>query len=147
MSDCVWIPPGAMFYVNATIDEKGYFQGIRLDNNGEEIPFVFPVPSGFSSLINAYLVYIALANKGSTDGMVVGAQFGAAGEDYNDDFGSTGTIDTGAVTNEEIYEVDVSGALTDIAAGDYVAVRVSIPPFSADSGDRLVIGFKFEYAE
>lgn len=151
----LWIPADAMDAINGATKGtiKTDFTGILLDAAAEEIRFVFAVPAGFSEWnanCKLQLVYIANANKaGGTDGLDIDCDFAAAGEFCNNHSGTRSGIDTDAVTDGTIYEVDLELAdgsafgMSDLAAGDYVGVKIVIPAFVADSGDRVVIGAKF----
>lgn len=151
--NCIWISNRDM-HSSGTEDYdyhavSGYHcVGVRLDAAGEYLDFNFPVPAGFAAIKKAVLVYMAqgtVAGAPATDGLDIATHAGKAGEAYYTHTDSANGIDTGAVLDENIYEVDVSAALTDIAAGDYVYMRVTVPALVVDSGDRSFLGFKFRW--
>ena len=82
--------------------------------------FVFTVPSDFGTLVSAVVVVIPDASE--TIQWDVNTDFGAGGEAHNLNSDSI-TDDTQLVTLDELEELDVSAALTDIAANDHVGLE------------------------
>lgn len=98
--------------------------------------FTFFIPTDFMGLTSCVLVYI----KRDTDNQQwqLESDYGAAGEQYNNHSESqlTGLV---AETDGRIYELDITGVLSSIAAGDYVGV-------SADPINRArVLGIRMIY--
>jgi hypothetical protein len=141
-----WVPAHGMFEGTAVAAALGDFHGWQLDTAGQYIKFNFPVPSNFDSIVEVALVYGAVGNQASTNGLDVDTDFAAAGEDYDANSDSIAAADTGAVTDKKVYEVDLTGALDGIAAGDYVGVKVTVAA-GGSPGDRVVLGFRFEWKE
>jgi len=113
---------------------------------GEEAAFFnFMVPATFVSLVSAKVVYVANADKAGTDGFDIYTHWGAAGEVYNANSDNLLDTDTGAKVVGIIYELDVSDALTGLAALDYVSVYVLADNSGIDPVDVSIIGFLFEY--
>ena len=104
------------------------------------------MPSNFDSIVKAVLVYGAVGNHASTNGLDIDTDFAAAGEDYDANSDSIAGADTGAVTDKKVYEVDLASALDGIAAGDYVGVKVEVAA-GGSPGDRVILGFRFEWKE
>lgn len=100
--------------------------------------FNFQVPDDFSSLTEAKVVIIPDATE--TIQWDVNADWGAAGESHTANSDSESNV-TQAVTNDEIEELDVSGALDGIAAGDYVGMR-----FLSDTDSLHVLGLRLKYS-
>lgn len=98
----------------------------------------FFVPADFSSLVSAVVVVIA-DNTETTQYDVV-TDFGAAGEVHTANSDSL-VNSTQAITVNEIEELDVSGALTGLAAGDYVGLV-----FNSDINILRPIGLRIKYS-
>ncbi len=142
----LWVPVHGMYKANCAESSMGDFHGYRIDTVGQYFKFNFPVPSNFDSIVKAALVYGAVGNQASTNGLDVDTDFAAAGEDYDTNSDSIAAADTGAVTDKKIYEVDLASALDGIAAGDYVGVKVVVA-VGGSPGNRVVLGFRFEWKE
>jgi hypothetical protein len=104
-----------------TLAAKGDYSVIRLADGSAQYAYgTIRIPSGFVSLVGAYIVLI----PSGTGNLAwwINTDFAAAGEAYNthsDSMGSGGSPQITAVTADKIEEIDVSDALTGIAAGDY----------------------------
>ena len=61
------------------------------------------------------------------------------GEAYNNDDRSA-VDQTVAVTASQLTEIDISGQLTGLSAGDYIAID-----FQSDISDLRIIGFEFDF--
>ncbi len=101
----------------------------------------FHVPADFSSITDAVVIVRPLTTQGAND-WDIDSDYGAAGEAYNANSESdAGT--TYSTTANQLFEVDVSGILSALAADDYVGIEITL----RDSGHDLhVIGLRFKYA-
>ncbi len=99
--------------------------------------FVFVVLNDFSSLTEAVVVIIPDATE--TVQWDLSTSVAAAGEDYNGD-DRQALNETKSVTVNDLTELDVSGQLTGLAAGDYVAVH-----FESDTPTLRIIGLRIRY--
>lgn len=63
----------------------------------------------------------------------------AVGEAYNNDDRSA-VDQTVAVTSGQLTEIDISGQLTGLSAGDYIAID-----YQSDTADLRIIGFEFDF--
>jgi hypothetical protein len=143
----LWVPVHGMYAGTCAQSSLGDFHGYRIDTAGQYFKFNFAVPSNFDSIVKAVLVYGAVGNQAGTNGLDIDTDYAAAGEAYDTHAaGAIAGADSGPVTDKLIYEVDISAALADIAADDYVGVKVTVA--AGDSpGNRVVLGFRFEWKE
>ena len=123
----------------------GFFSAIDMDAGGETVQFNIMVPDDFASIVSAKLVYVANDNKAGTDGFDIYTNWGVAGGDYNAESDNLLDTDTGAKVVGYIYELDISDALTGLAAGDYLGIWITADNSGVDPVDISIIGFKFEY--
>jgi hypothetical protein len=106
---------GVTFPYNANVQD---FASCTAANTGA-MRFNIYVPADFTTLTSAGVVVIPDATE--TVQWDVATDFGAIGEHYSANSGSL-TNSTLAVTDSYLAELDVSGALTGIAAGDNVGL-------------------------
>ena len=106
-------------------------------NASQDTHFVFQVPESFEALVNAKVVMIPDATE--TIQWDINASVAATGEAYNADDRSAADQTLG-VTASQLTEIDISGQLTGLAPGDYVAID-----FLADTANLRIIGFEFDY--
>ncbi len=110
----------------------------KVTSSTQEFNTNFFVPNDFSSLTD--MVVIILPDATETVQWDTLTDFGAAGEapDANSD---SQTDATKAVTINVIAELDISAALTGLAANDYVGCN-----FQSDTDDLRPIGLRMKYA-
>ena len=96
----------------------------------------FRCPENFGTLTEAKIVVIPIATQAAADWDTTSA-YGASGESYGTHVESN-TVSTYNVTANILFEVDVSGILTALAASDYVGLRLYN---KNDAHDVDVIGF------
>tara|TARA_Y100000310_G_scaffold281082_1_gene301311 strand:- start:17005 stop:17472 length:468 start_codon:yes stop_codon:yes gene_type:complete len=111
-----------------------------LNASGEKGLTSFYIPDDYSSLTEA-TIWIHAIGGGAAENWDIDSNYAADGEAYNQHTESdTGT--TYNVTGNTMYEIDASGILTGIAAGDYCTVTLT----SATTGhDCRVIGVRIKY--
>ncbi len=103
----------------------------------QSVHFALQVPEDFEFLDAANVIIIPDANE--TIQWDVLTSVAAAGEAYDNDDRSA-LNETLAVTINLITEVDISGVLTGLTAGDYIAID-----FQSDTAVIRVVGFEFDY--
>jgi hypothetical protein len=106
-------------------------------NASQAVHFVFQVAEDFESVANAKVVMIPDATE--TIQWDVNVSVAAVGEAYNNDDRAAADQQQ-AVTSGNLTEIDISGQLTGLTAGDYVAVD-----FQSDTANLRIIGFEFDY--
>ncbi len=106
-------------------------------NATQAVHFACQIPEDFEVLDAATIVMIPDASETIQWDILVSVA--AAGEAYNNDDRSS-LNDTLAVTINLITEVDISGSLTGLSAGDYVAID-----FQSDTGNLRIVGFEFDF--
>jgi hypothetical protein len=114
----------------------GYWDIVEI-NAAQEVHFNFQIPEDFEALDAAAVVMIPDATE--TIQWDINVSVAAAGEAYNND-DRTALNQTVAVTANQITEIDISGQLTGLSAGDYVAVD-----FQSDTANLRIIGFEFDF--
>ena len=120
----------------------GKHTGHRIDAENEHSYIEFYVPADFTSITDAVVVCIALAT--GTHRLKFFTHYGGQGDDKD---GHSESIFPGpdtAMTDELIYEIDISAALSALAAGDYVGVNTSGD--GTNIPNVLIIGIRFKYA-
>ena len=103
----------------------------------QSVHFAFQVPEDFEVLDAVTVVIIPDASETIQWDILVSVA--ANGEAYNNDDRSA-LNETLAVTINNITELDISGVLTGLAAGDYVAVD-----FQSDTANIRVVGCEFDF--
>ena len=106
-------------------------------NTAQDTHFIFQVSESFEALVNAKVVMIPDTTE--TIQWDINVSVAASGEAYNNDDRSAVNQQVG-VTASALTEVDISGQLTGIAGGDYVAID-----FQSDTANLRIIGFEFDY--
>ena len=100
----------------------------------------FYTPDDFHSITEAKVVVIPRNTYAGAD-WDIWSHYGAAGESYLTHFAND-TTTTYNVTSNQIFEVDISGILTSLAAGDYVGIKLQT---MVDFNDVDVLGIMFKY--
>lgn len=102
---------------------------------------VFSIPADFSSITDAVLVVIPLSTQAAAD-WDIRARYQSIGEarGTHDESDNASTYN---VTNDILFEVDISGILTVLAAGDCVGVRLTT---KNDAHDLVLLGVRFKYS-
>jgi len=101
----------------------------------------FFIPWDFVTIIEAVLMVIPNATNAVAN-WDIASDYAAPGEakDIHSEADAAATYD---VTLDEIFEVDVSGILSNLSPGDYVGIRL----MPADVASNVhVIGLRFRYA-
>ena len=123
----------------ATEGRRGDFPTVFLSTNGDDALTAFFVPNDFTSITDAVAVVIPGANAGTAN-WDISSDYGAVGESFSAN-NESDTATTYNVTQNILFEIDISGILSALAAGDYVGIRVTksgVPNFD-------VLGVRFKY--
>jgi len=111
-------------------------------DSGVEAGISFKVPHNFTSLTSAEIIVWEDTGTYGTANLDIGANYGAAGENYNI-HAETDRASTYNLVQNKFTAIDVSGILTSLAANDYVSIRIS----NEDGGtfDLWVVGLRLRY--
>lgn len=101
----------------------------------------FLVPLDFLSIVSAILVVVAGQTASGQD-VDINSDYGAIGQAYSA-HSESDTASTYDWTNLQLEEIDVSGILTALAAGDYCGIKMT-SNVAANAGPKLV-GLRFKY--
>ncbi len=100
----------------------------------------FFVPNDFSAITSAVVVIIPAATGGTED-FDIYSDYAASGEAYATNSESDAAT-TYNVTASEVTEIDISGILSALAAGDYVGIRFD----NKEATNVNVVGVRFKYS-
>ena len=133
-----WVP--VTFGSPTDLSNYGNYPVCHLTLTNYSAYMSFCVPDDFHSITEAKVVVIPRNTHASANWNIY-SHYGAAGESYmQHNQGDTTT--TYSVSNGVVFEVDISGILTSLAAGDYVGIRF----FKGDDWAYVdVLGIMFKY--
>jgi len=120
------------------IESRSGFGVAELESTSDFAWFNFTVPNDFTTLTEAVIVCIPDATETIQWDIYVGVA--AAGTLYDDD-DRTALDSTKAVTVSQLTELDISGSLGTLTAGDYVGVKLE-----SDTSKIYVTGLRFKYS-
>ena len=101
----------------------------------------FHVPADFTAIVDAVIILFPFQTV-STANWDITSDYGAAGQ-AKATHSESDTASTYNVTLNQLFELDISGILTSLAAGDYVGIKLT----SGDSAhDCSVLGIRFKYS-
>ncbi len=101
----------------------------------------FVVPPDFTAITEAVIVVIPLTTDVAAN-WNIDSDYGAAGQTKNT-HSENDAASTYNVTADQIFEVDISGILTSLAAGDYVGIKITL---GAGTDDFEMLGIRFKYS-
>lgn len=110
---------------------------VNTPDNGENVYFNFRIPDNFTTLTTAKMIMIPDTTE--TVQIDVTTDYGALGEAYNNHSGSI-TDGTLSVTADQLSGISVASAITSIAAGDFVGMKVT-----SNTTTLRVIGLEIVY--
>ena len=131
-----WVPVTA----GQNMTNYGNYPVCHLSAANHSAYMSFYTPDDFHSITEAKVVVIP-RNSHAAANWDIWSHYGAAGESYFAHFDND-TTTTYNVTNNQIFEVDISGILTSLAAGDYVGIKLQT---MVDFNDVDVLGIQFKY--
>ena len=120
----------------------GDFPSLTLDVS-DYARFSFVIPTGYTSLTSAYVYFIA-TDTGNFD-MIGTSTFATTPNLYNTSTDSTDVI-TKTCTQNKIYTLDVSGALTAVSAGSLVGLSVEFDALASGAGAPSILGLHLIWA-
>jgi hypothetical protein len=133
------------FFIPVTVasdaDIKGHIPCAIIDIEGDTAYIAFYVPHDFSSITEA--VVARISNASATHRLNYYSDYGAVGEASTTNSESLLDQDT-AETDTLIYEQDISGILSSLAAGDYVGIAVAGD--ATNEPDVSILGVRFKYS-
>jgi hypothetical protein len=106
-------------------------------NSAQAVHFSCQIPEDFEVLDAATIVMIPDTTE--TIQWDIYVSVAAVGEAYNNDDRSA-LNQTLAVTASQLTEADISGQLTGLSAGDYIAID-----FQSDTANLRIVGFEFDF--
>lgn len=119
---------------------QGDYTVARLAAWSDYATMVFHVPHDFVTITDAYIVVIPRMTNAAARWDIY-SDYAAVGEAYNNHSEADG-LTSYNVTDDQIFEVDISGILTSLAAGDYVGIRMILMDANHDVD---VLGVRFKY--
>ncbi len=136
------------FFVPVTIAGNGgsmtglFNRSVAILNGADERAYIdFFAPADFSSITSAVVVVYPTATQGAADWDTY-SDYAAIGEAHNI-HSESNTASTYNVTDDQFFEVDISGILSSLAAGDYVGIRLRQGTVGHDVN---IIGIRFKYS-
>lgn len=118
-----------------------YFPAAYINAEDEVAYMSFFVPHDYSSIVEAVVMIIPAA--GFTHRFNLYSDYGANGEVYSAHSEAALDVDV-ALTLGYIDELDVSGILSALAAGDYVGIKVLAD--GTNTPNVYVVGLRFKYS-
>lgn len=116
------------------------YTGYKIDADAEVAYVTVRIPNDFQRLVSASLAYIAYSAV--TDMVItVDTRFGADDEGFQTNGDTASIIKT--TTANDLYEGDISGALTSIAAGDIVGFHIRRQ--TSGNSNILALGIRIKY--
>ena len=148
-NDPAWTAPAAAtkeFFALVTygteIGRWDKFPVAICNGDGEHAFVGFFIPADFSSITDVVGV-LQPRQTHANAGIDIFSAYGADGQAYNA-HSENDTASTYNITTNQIYELDLSGILSSLAAGDYVGVQFILTGGSA--GDFNLMGIRFKYS-
>lgn len=137
-------PPTKQFWVPVTNGSrwllKGNFPAQYLTTSGEWALMSFYTPDDFHQIVEAYVVVVANCTVASPS-WATNSDYAKAGEAYNTHSANQWTRPA-SVTNNLIYECDISSVLTSLEAQDYVGLQFYLWD---DAHNVYVLGVMIKY--
>jgi hypothetical protein len=124
----------------ASMEFHGHYPVGRLNASWERANISFHVPHDFTSITEAYIVIIPKTSH-ATAPLDIYSMYASVGEAYNT-HSESDEATTYNITDDQIFEIDISGILTSLSAGDYVGVAI-VSVYAGDLADVLGVRFKY----
>ncbi|GAI84027.1 unnamed protein product [marine sediment metagenome] len=127
-------------YTTANIRQWGDFPTAFLIALNNAAWISFHVPHDFTAIVEAVIIVIPDRTTADADWDIY-SDYGASGEAYNT-HSEQDVATLYNVTANQLFEVDISGILSALAADDYVGIQLKL----ADALDAVnVVGVRFKY--
>lgn len=127
----------------ASLTFNGYRQICRAGAAAHVCYTGFYVPSDFTAITEAVFIVLPNTNQAAAD-WDTHCEYGAVGENLSNGGTqtSTDTTTTYNVLNDNLFDVDISGRLASLTAGDYVSCSLT----ESTAGHNVdVLGIRFKY--
>ena len=121
-------------------DQTGALPGAYINSTGERAWIAFHIPHDFSSITEAVVILNPLTT--ATHRFDITSDYAAVGEAFNIHSESDLNHDF-SMTAFQFYEMDVSGVLSSLSAGDYGGIKLLGD--ATNTPNALVIGFRLKY--
>jgi carbohydrate-selective porin OprB len=124
----------------------GYATSLLANNQDDDVYYSGAIPSDFLILVKAVAVLIPASVTGNLYLTCVTAN-ARAGQAYNTHAGSVAVAEIAGVSNQ-LLEYDIATALTELAANDYVGVKISrigTNILDTAEGTAHILGVLLEY--
>ena len=132
------------FFIPATggsaVGTVSHYTGYLCNAVDEYAEIDFMVPHDFASTVEAVIVTIPQATQAAAN-WNTNSVYAANGESYSTH--SAAATDTYDVTLNQMFDVDISGLLTSLSAGDYVGINITQKTVDHNV---FVMGVRFKYA-
>jgi len=117
-----WVPMNVSIS-GATFIVANFYPICRENGSGQVCATSFFMPADYSSLTSAVIVIIP-DGSGSSENIDIGVSYGATGQNRLTHSGSD-IASTYNITQNVFFEIDISGILASLSAGDHVGVIIS----------------------
>ena len=121
-------------------NQTGALPGAYINAAGERAWIAFHIPHDFNSITEAVVIINPLTT--ATHRFDVTSDYAAVGEAYNTHSESDLNHDF-SMTASQFYEMDVSGVLSSLSAGDYGGIKLLGD--ATNTPNALVTGFRLKY--
>ena len=118
----------------------GDFITMQIASGGNSDNITFSAPADFSSLVSLGAILIPGGNDAAWD-IDIASDYGAVGQAYNT-HSQADAATTYNLTLNQLYELDLSGIYTNLAAGDYCGLTITN---NDGTDDIYVIGVRLVY--
>lgn len=112
----IWIPCTGWYDDSGGTYEPAQESGGKCYDADDYGHITFKIPYDFASITRAYVRCMSFETNGTAN-IDIFAKYGATTEDW-DNHDESDTSSTYATTNTKIFEIDVSGILTNLSAND-----------------------------
>jgi len=127
---------------NGTFNTASFHNTTVSIDDGEFAAMILQVPHDFSSITDAVLVVVPASNANASWNVDIEVIYGANGEANNAHSDTdTGSTYDWSTDDLDIVEIDISGLLGNLAAGDYVNVEVE----NNETDDLGIYGVRLRY--
>jgi len=150
LSGVIWVQPYYVTGTGAVLSSTylGYPGALCANNQDDQVEFSIPIPTGFTTLLKA-VIRILPKVAGGPGNLYhqCSSKWAAVGEAHDTHTDSI-AVAAAAVVSVQMYEYDISAALTGIAAGDTVGfnyTRVGANALDTFEEAIHVLGLLIEY--
>lgn len=120
---------------------NGFFCTYRINAAGETAVITMLVPRDFQGISESVVVCTRVSNLAMK--VDLATNYGTIDEDYDTHSETDNDVDVPAGAAKDFEEIDISGVLSGIAAGDIVGLKVTAD--NVDVPDIYIFGIRFRY--